>query len=134
MTAFNQEMDILSNNANQFSEGGPENVKPVDLVHLAKYTMGDSALEAEILTLFSKQSLVYLGQIEKAQTAREWHAAAHTLKGSARAIGAWPIADLAAEAEKIDPLNASHERADIVARLKAELKELVEYIDKLLGK
>jgi len=127
-------MDILSNNANQFNDGRPENVRPVDLVHLAKYTMGDSALEAEILTLFSNQSRVYLGQIEKAQTAKEWHAAAHTLKGSARAIGAWPIAELAAEAEKIDSVNAADERAEIVARLKAELNEMVEYVDNLLEK
>ena len=75
--------------ANQTTSGDSDQDRPVDLVHLAKYTMGNRELELEVLTLFTKQSLIYLERLSNAADQQTWKEAAHTLKGSARGIGAW---------------------------------------------
>lgn len=67
----------------------------LDRKHLARYTLGDAALEAEILDLFVKQAPLTIARLKGAQDARQWKEAAHTLKGSARAIGAWRLAQVA---------------------------------------
>ena len=67
----------------------------IDERHLAGMTLGDTRLEREVLELFLSRATAML---ERAGTAAPTSAAAaaHTLKGSARAIGAWRLA-LAAE-------------------------------------
>ena len=76
-------------------EQGREATQPVDLAHLRRFTMGDRALEAEILALFANQLPVTIGALKNAPSAKEWGIAAHTLKGSARAVGAWSLATIA---------------------------------------
>jgi HPt (histidine-containing phosphotransfer) domain-containing protein len=78
---------------------------PVDLTHLRRFTLGNVALEREVLELFVEQAPKTLERMQLAQTERAWRDAAHTLKGSAAAIGATAIARTAAEAEqlKCDP-------------------------------
>lgn len=72
----------------------------IDHGHLERYTMGDEALMRELLTLFCEQMDETLRGLRAAQNADEWHFAAHTLKGSARAVGAVDIARLAQELER----------------------------------
>ena len=79
-------------------EGG---TKPVDLAYLSRFTMGDSALEREVLDLFSLYTPVYMASLRGASTAKAWHDAAHTLKGAARGIGAWRLARTAECAERL---------------------------------
>jgi len=67
--------------------------RPVDLVHLSRYTLGERAIEREVLELFCTQSLVYLERLRAAQSDSDWKDAAHSLKGSASAIGAWRAAE-----------------------------------------
>jgi HPt (histidine-containing phosphotransfer) domain-containing protein len=67
----------------------------IDEVHLARMTLGDRSLEREVLEIFARQTTMTLERIADAGPARA-AAAAHTLKGSARGIGAWRVA-LAAE-------------------------------------
>lgn len=71
----------------------------LDLVHLARQTLGDPGLEREILFLFAKQSTSLLAVLARAIRPEERRAAAHTLKGSARAIGAWRVASAAERVE-----------------------------------
>ncbi|MEX1153143.1 MAG: Hpt domain-containing protein, partial [Parvibaculum sp.] len=66
--------------------------RPLDLVHLAKYTLGNRALEIELLGLFRAQAGIYIERIESAVTAIDWKNATHSLKGSAKGLGAWPLA------------------------------------------
>jgi len=73
--------------------------RPVDLAHLAKQTLGDRALEQEVLKLFIQQALSARDQIAEASV-RERLRLAHSLKGSARGVGAFAIADCVAEIEK----------------------------------
>ncbi len=75
--------------------GRKPTARPVDLVHLSRYTLGERALEREVLELFCTQSVVYLERLRQAQSDQDWKDAAHSLKGSATAIGAWRAADAA---------------------------------------
>ncbi|MEO1281926.1 MAG: Hpt domain-containing protein [Pseudomonadota bacterium] len=72
----------------------------IDRVHLARYTMGDLALENEILALFAAQLPSMLKTILHAETRDDLMRAGHTLKGSARAIGAWKLAEVAKKTEE----------------------------------
>lgn len=71
----------------------------LDLGHLRRFTLGDQGLELEILELFITQAPITLAALNSAITDRDWRIAAHTLKGSARAVGAWRVARLAERAE-----------------------------------
>lgn len=71
----------------------------LDRAHLRRYTLDDRALEREILGLFAAQAEVTLDQLRKADNRQDWCFAAHSLKGSARAVGAWRLAGLAEACE-----------------------------------
>jgi HPt (histidine-containing phosphotransfer) domain-containing protein len=71
----------------------------LDFTHLVRQTLGDSALEREILQLFMRQSTTLLQAVENPLSRERQVIAAHTLKGSARAVGAWRVADAAQSVE-----------------------------------
>lgn len=78
---------------------GPSRERPIDLVHLAKQTMGDKVLEIEVLQMFARQARNCLQDIGSgnADTAK---AAAHRLKGAASAVGAFKVAAAAGAYEE----------------------------------
>ena len=63
---------------------------PIDVEHLARMTLGDGVLRREVLAMFLQQTADLLGRL--AARGDEGAALAHTLKGSARAIGAFRVA------------------------------------------
>ena len=71
----------------------------LDREHLARYTLGDVELEQEVLGLFIGQVPETVTMLRDSLDARAWTLAAHTIKGSARAVGAWRLADVAEQAE-----------------------------------
>ena len=77
---------------------GTARSRPVDLAHLARQTMDDRALEQEVLALFVQQALSVRDKIQEADE-RERVLLAHGLKGSARSIGAFAVAECAAAIE-----------------------------------
>jgi len=77
---------------------GTARSRPVDLAHLARQTMGDRGLEQEVLALFVQQALSVRDKILEADV-KERLLLAHGLKGSARGVGAFAIADCAAAIE-----------------------------------
>ena len=77
----------------------PSSGRPIDLVHLARQTLGDRAIEQEVLALFLQQACVVRERIGKA-TPDERLTLAHALRGSAAGIGAFALADCAARIEK----------------------------------
>lgn len=89
----------------------------IDLVHLRRFTMGNAGVEAEVLQLFLQQVPRSLDDLRTAADAWAWKVAAHTLKGSARAVGAWKLAEHAESAEKIDWLVDEFERKNILGEL-----------------
>lgn len=72
----------------------------LDRDHLARYTQGDFGLEQEVLKLFIDQVPETLALLRGSRDSDDWLRAAHTIKGSARAVGAWRLADAAERAEK----------------------------------
>jgi HPt (histidine-containing phosphotransfer) domain-containing protein len=76
----------------------------LDRDHLARYTGGDSALEAELFALLSGQIDVCIARLKSASAEAGWKDAAHTLKGAARGVGAMALGDACAQAETA-PLN-----------------------------
>jgi HPt (histidine-containing phosphotransfer) domain-containing protein len=77
------------------AEPGMRTTEPaIDLVHLARQTMGDQALEIELLELFDAQSARIISHLSGAQAgdAKLCGDLAHTLRGSALAIGANRVA------------------------------------------
>ena len=82
--------------------GAGTGVKPIDLAYLRRFTLGNTELEREVLDLFAEHSGGYLTQLRRAANAKEWHDAAHTLKGSARAVGAWRVGRAAEAAERLE--------------------------------
>jgi HPt (histidine-containing phosphotransfer) domain-containing protein len=108
--------------------------RPVDLVHLARYTLGNRALEREVLELFLRQSLAHLERLESAALSEKaWLEAAHTIKGSARAVGAWKVANLAEAAERLPQDAGAERRAQVIGAVAAEIDAANRYIEGLFA-
>ena len=80
---------------------------PVDIAHLDRYTGGERAINEEVLRLFETSCHEILGKLDALlqdglppETAGQWRDTAHTLKGAARGIGAFDLADAAALVEQ----------------------------------
>jgi HPt (histidine-containing phosphotransfer) domain-containing protein len=76
-------------------------------------TLGDARLEREVLTMFSAQAASLIGSL--AALPADAGALAHKLKGSARAIGAFGVADAAGhlEAAVLSGQNPSEALSDL---------------------
>ena len=91
---------------------------PIDVDHLRRMTLGDIGLEHEVLAMFAAQSAKLLDTLMTLPV--DVRARAHTLKGSARAIGAFAVAEAVAHLEAVladggDSSEALAELADAVA-------------------
>lgn len=86
-------------------------IRPViDRAYLARFTLGNADLEREVLQLFAGQVPGYLTALSNARTVAAWREAAHTLKGSAAAVGAVHVSRLAEAAEAL-----ARDKADVPA-------------------
>ncbi|MBA4038019.1 MAG: histidine kinase [Bradyrhizobium sp.] len=72
---------------------------PIDFEHLQRMTLGDAGLEQEVLAMFSAQAARLVSTL--AAMPSDAAALAHTLKGSARAIGAFAVAEAASRLEAV---------------------------------
>jgi HPt (histidine-containing phosphotransfer) domain-containing protein len=111
----------------------------IDDDHLGRMTLGDRSLEREVLEIFARQTTLTLERIAGAEPSRIG-AAAHTLKGSARGIGAWRVADAAERLEQAAANKGDHDAMSAaIAELEAASLEvcaaigarLAEYLDEL---
>jgi chemotaxis protein histidine kinase CheA len=73
--------------------------RAIDFAHLDQYTLGDEALQGELLRLFSMQLEAQMGELLQCADAGTWKQATHTLKGAARAVGVWQVAEVAERLE-----------------------------------
>lgn len=110
---------------------------PIDRSYFARFTMGNAALEREVLELFAAQAPVYLGRLRAARIAKDWKDAAHTIKGSASAIGAWRLARMAEMAEKIDigaeVARTEGYREEALGAVAEAIEEVCRHIARLLA-
>jgi len=108
------------------SKSGHGSATPLvlDLEHLRRFTMGQLAFEREILGLFSASLAQTLMSLESADSASQWHMAAHTLKGSALGIGAGQLAALAREAEQLRYISPA-DRGPIMGRIRTAAADVL---------
>lgn len=108
--------------------GIPGMAEPVDREHLAGYTGGDKALEAELVAFFAENAVLYIKDLAAAPDAEAWRAAAHKLKGAARSIGAFLLGNEAEKAEKASATlltaGSEMEKQQQLSALKAELERV----------
>jgi HPt (histidine-containing phosphotransfer) domain-containing protein len=102
---------------------------PIDLAHLRRMTLGDASLEREVLAMFSAQAVGLVGAL--ATLPSDAAALAHTLKGAARAIGAFGVADAAGCLEALiqsggDPEEALAELSDAVAEARTAIDAILQ--------
>jgi HPt (histidine-containing phosphotransfer) domain-containing protein len=103
----------------------------IDLDHLSRQTGGDQDLERELLALFAQQCVRHLRAIHQAEDRTARLDAAHTLKGAARAIGAWQVADAAdAIEQRLATADPRLEQAmDTLALAAAEARAVIARYD-----
>lgn len=95
----------------------------LDLTHLRKYTLGAGDLEREILALFLAELPNTRKALEAASTRSAWHMAAHTLKGSALAVGAGRLAAAGSAAELLQR-PSDCDRASAITRVTSAIDEV----------
>jgi HPt (histidine-containing phosphotransfer) domain-containing protein len=100
----------------------------IDTAHLTRITLGDEVLKREVLTLFVRQSTALVARM--ATFPADMAAIAHTLKGSARGIGAFSAA---ASAERLEQLSDRRAARAALSELKDTISGTVRAIDELLA-
>ena len=83
----------------------------------------ERALETEVLSMFKTQSQIYMKMMLNSCDVTNRIRAAHSLKGAARGIGAFELADRAGEVES--PRHGGY------GEVEAELKRVIDYIEQL---
>ena len=101
---------------------------PIDFEHLGRMTLGDAILEHEVLAMFSAQAVSLMSALAMLPAAAG--ELAHKLKGSARAIGAFQVADAAGRLETAvlkggDPAEALAELDDAVEEARTAIDAIL---------
>jgi HPt (histidine-containing phosphotransfer) domain-containing protein len=114
---------------------GPEKdtSAPVDVQHLRRFIFGDQALEKEILSLFVGQLPETLASLRAATSQKDWKVAAHTLKGSCRAVGAFRLGDIAQDAETLAFSADSAACGKAIARIEEAAAEACAFVRSAYG-
>ena len=100
---------------------------PIDIAHLKRMTLGDAGLEREVLAMFAGQAV----RLIEALAAWPSDAAeiAHTLNGSARAIGAFQVAEAS---EAFEAALRGGEASEALAALRDAVAQARQAIDAVL--
>jgi HPt (histidine-containing phosphotransfer) domain-containing protein len=102
---------------------------PLDLCHLERNTLGNAEVAREVLTLFERQASRVIREIECASSRTRLAALAHSLKGSARGVGASKVAAASEDLERAAEVRDSHALKQTIATLAAALEEARRAID-----
>ena len=115
--------------SSESTQGNVIGEDPIDLSHLSEFTLGDRSVQNRILKTFKRQSRTDLQKLSESKTIEDWRQAAHSLKNSASAIGAWYVvrdADAALQLKR-DQLDL-----EIMRILAARVEEANGFIEKIL--
>lgn len=110
---------------------GDSLAQAIDVAHLARQTLGDRTLEREVLELFRRQARILLFRFEALTNPSERAQVAHTLKGSARGIGANRVAFAAEELER--SANAGEPTGKALAEVAESIAEATSAIELRFG-
>jgi HPt (histidine-containing phosphotransfer) domain-containing protein len=125
-----QQNEVLSTEIGEQTSGPASIERPIDLVHLARTTLGDCSLEREVLQLFEQQANLLLQRMQAAPL-EALSTLAHTLKSSAQLIGAAQVVRAAEAVEFIDPAVGT-DVTHALAALRAATDEACSFIADLL--
>jgi len=109
--------------ADRADEVGKFDHSAVDFDQLQRFTLGNRSLEAEVLTLFRTQSVLYVERLRDARDDLAWLEAAHTLKGSAAGIGAHRVREAAQECERLTGEDRAEHGEAALGKLQDRLDE-----------
>jgi HPt (histidine-containing phosphotransfer) domain-containing protein len=99
----------------------------LDEQHLGRMTLGDRRLEREVLEIFVRHTATMLNLILDGIAERDpaaVAAAAHTMVGSARGVGAWRVAERAERLERAVNASGEQQLGDAIAALRAASLEV----------
>lgn len=117
---------MIAQRSATFRAGAPQ-AGAIDRAHLARMTFDDRDLQREVLGLFERQSRTLAQRLVVAAVPAR-ALLAHTIKGSARGVGAWRVANAAAEIETACTLGRDAPLAELdeaVAEACATIAELL---------
>jgi HPt (histidine-containing phosphotransfer) domain-containing protein len=102
----------------------------LDVDHFRHMTGDDSRLQAEIVQLFRAQAELWRRLLIPDAPVCTWRDCAHTLKGAARSMGLWRLADACEDAEALAVAGVVESPA--ITRALAHVREgLAEALDAL---
>lgn len=104
----------------------------IDAAHLKRMTLGEQSLEAEVLQLFDRQAEMLMARMNDAPPEAVM-VLAHTLKGSARGIGAWTVAAAAEAVEGATDGTGPQSLAEALDRLGSAIDDARAEIGVLLS-
>ncbi len=99
----------------------------LDVDHLNLMTGNDTALQLEVFELFERQAALWIRLISPDAPVHTWRDAVHSLKGSARGLGLWAVAEACESAEALakagvrDNASLNHELARVRRALECGL-------------
>ncbi len=100
----------------------------IDLEHLRRYSGGDQDLEAEVFAMFRQQVEMWMRLLEPDTDTESWASAVHSLKGSARSIGAHDLATTCETAEQANA-NGPTARAIAIGDMRNSVDAALNFID-----
>ena len=103
----------------------------VDFAYLESYAAQDQAVIEEVLNLFREQAALWRRLLDPQGPAEGWRDAAHTIKGSARGIGAGALAEACAAAEQAsdaDEIGRSVQLSRLLTALDLVLADIAAYL------
>jgi HPt (histidine-containing phosphotransfer) domain-containing protein len=92
----------------------------IDFEHLNRYVDGDAALTRELFGLFQNQTEMWMKMLTLESSPEMFESAAHSLKGTAQAVGAMRLAGLCQQAEDFGAMKGTKGR-------KAQLIQDIEF-------
>ncbi len=106
-------------------DGNVQSLPLFDQNFLDRYTLGDAGLRREILELFMDSLAGFMASLRTAENDGDWRHAAHSLKGSARSVGA---SRLGSVAERIESIEGPELRSQALAGVEAVAAETLHQI------
>lgn len=73
----------------------------LDVTHLSTQAGGDEALMRQVLDLFLEHAAEVVDALATSTDPQDWRDHAHALKGSAKGVGCWAVAEAALAAEQL---------------------------------
>ena len=103
-----------------------ESQPEIDFDHLNQYVSGDISLTKEIFSLFKNQVDIWSRSFKPDIPDEIWSAMTHSLKGTARAVGAMKLADLCQNAEAmVGEHNRPGSRDVIIEQMESRISNIM---------